>query len=257
MPEDERQRLDNQLIHFNGACKSFKKLLFEINSYQCIAKVGQFILQLIVDYLPNRKFVDTIEIGSQVQVLGENVRASVGLDKIRLNSRHKIPSDAIEFEQRAYLLLFSILTQPFEFVTFRASTVSAFNYVNHIIVVAKDLFTKISLMINANDFTSYSELVYAVVRPALADNGFFTKIWSTKNRVWLETIENGSFSSDHHLHELLDNHAGVSMTRSSRFFQFKSTDATVPATNPQNAAPIPKSDKPDAAIKIVMMAGSR
>lgn len=234
LPEDEKQRLNNQLIHFNGTCKSFKKLLFEINSYQCIAKVGQYILQLIVDYLPNRKFVDTIEIGSQVQVLGENVRASVGLDKIRLNSGHKIPSDAIEFEQRAYLLLFSILTQPFEFVTFNAATVSAFNYVNHIILVAKDLFTRISLMINANDFTSYSELVYAVVRPALVDNGFFTKLWSKKNRVWLESIENGSFADELRLQRLLDTHMGRSQSRDLGFFQLRSTDTIVSTTNHQN-----------------------
>ena len=257
LPGDEKQRLDNQLIHFDGMCKSFKKLLFEIDTYQCIAKVGQFILQLIVDYLPTRKFSASIEVGTQLQVLGEYVLASVGLERMRLHSKHKTPSDAVEFEQRAYFLLFSILTQPFEFVMFNADTVSAFNYVNQTIGVAKELFTKIVLMINTNDFTSYSDLVYGVVRPALADNGLFSKIRSTKNRIWLESIENGSFFRDPTLHKLLSRQAGVSMAMSSRFFQFKSTDAIVPATKPQKAAPMPKSDNPDAAIKIVIIAGSR
>ena len=259
LPEDEKLRLNNQLIYFNGTCKSFKKLLFEINSYQCTAKVGQYLLQLIVDYLPKRTFSTSIETDVLVQALGESVRASVGLDQMRANSRNKIPRDAFQFEHRAYALISSLLTHTFDLVLFSGYSISAFNHSNKVIAVAKHLFTVLLLMLEEGDFSKYSDLVYLIVQPALADENILIKIRSEKNRAWLESIADGSFAENPRLlHQLFQDGSAVTSTgRSSRFFQFNSSDARAPAINPQKAAPIPNKDRPDADTKIVMTAGSR
>lgn len=53
------------------------------------------------------------------------------------------------------------------------------------------------------------------------------------------------------------NYAALATATSSFFFQFSSIDANIPANNPQNAAPIPNKEIPDADTKMVMTAGSR
>jgi hypothetical protein len=265
MPHDEQERLNNQLIYFEGKYKSFKKLLSEINEYQCIAKAGQYILQLIVDYLPNRRFSPNIETEAIVPVLGTSqAHASVGIQKMRENSLRKIPRDALEFRRQACLLMLSLLTHKFELMFSREYSITLINYTNKVIFVANNLFFELLRIFNEGDFSQYAELIHSIVRPALADNGTFTKIRSEKNRRWLQSIEDGSFTKDRRLCRLLTKHhqeadstTGSSMGRGSCFFQLRSSVADTPATSPQKAAPIPKRDNPDAEINTVMIAGSR
>ena len=264
MPNDERERLNKQLIYFDGKYKSFKKLLSEINEYQCIAKAGQYILQLIVDYLPDRRFTFHIEEHAMVPALGSLARASVGIKKMRDNSLHKIPRDVSEFKYRARLLMLSLLTHSFELMFLAGYSISLMGYTNKVIWVADNLFHALERIFTDDDFSQYSELIYSIVQPALADDGFFTKIRSESNRGWLQSIADGSFTKSRRLNRLLRTHhqeadstIGSSMGRGSCFFQLRSNDADTPATNPQKAAPIPKRDNPDAEINIVMIAGSR
>ena len=264
MPHDERERLNKQLIYFDGKYKSFKKLLSEINEYQCIAKAGQYILQLIVDYLPNRRFAPHIEEGAMVPALGSLTRASVGIEKMRDNSLHKLPRDVSEFKYRARLLMFSLLTHSFELMFLRGYSISMMGYTNNVIWVADNLFHALQRIFTDGDFSQYSELIYSIVQPALADDGFFTKIRSESNRGWLQSIADGSFTKSRRLNRLLSTHhqeadstTGSSMGRGSCFFQLRRSVAETPATNPQKAAPIPKRDNPDAEINMVMIAGSR
>lgn len=100
MDHDERVRLNNQIISFEGKHKSFKKLLLEINDYQCIAKAGQFILQLVVDYDPFRSFNNNIERVETVRLLGGWTEASVGIERMRMNSKHKTPRDLMITQQQ-------------------------------------------------------------------------------------------------------------------------------------------------------------
>lgn len=264
MPDDERERLNKQVIYFAGSFKSFKKVLSEINEYQCIAKAGQYILQLIVDYLCDRRFASHIEEGAMVPALGSLIHASVGIQKMRENSLRKIPRDALEFQRRASLLMLSLLTHPFELMFSRGYSIELINYTNKVIFVANNLFSELLRIFNEGDFSQYAELIPNIVRPALADDGTFTKIRSESNRRWLQSIADGSFTKDRRLCRLLTKHhqeadstTGSSMGRGSCFFQLRSSDADTPATNPQKAAPIPKRDNPDAEINMVMIAGSR
>lgn len=93
MDVDERTRLNNQIIFFEGQYKSFKKVLSEVYDYKCIANSGQFILKLIVDYLPDKKFDDHIEKKQTFNLLGGSVSASIAIQEMRSNSQHKIPRD--------------------------------------------------------------------------------------------------------------------------------------------------------------------
>lgn len=126
MDSDERVRLDNQIICFNGMHKSFKQVLSDVNEYQCIATSGLFILQLIVDYLPDREFATHIEHGHKASVLGSLGHVSIDIKQMRDKSKRKTGRDFDFVTTTQYGLTDSTITESSSGARLRGNSFSDF-----------------------------------------------------------------------------------------------------------------------------------
>ncbi len=196
LPEDERQRLNDQIICYRDVYKSFKKVLLDVERQECAAVAGQYILQLVIDYLPERRFKSTIEKGIEFAFMGRRELATVGIHKMRANSRKKQLRDVQSFERYTQLLIVSILTHSFDYLWFESSSVSVLDCSNLVINIAKRLFYKLMAMLDSGDYSNYPDIVYTEVNLALSDSGLITGIRSLKTRSWLESIADHSFSGE-------------------------------------------------------------
>lgn len=186
LPDEEKSRLDEQMICFNGMHKSFKKLLNDVQKGSCVAIAGKLILKLVFDYVPARYMGEKLTTG--IQFLRYSDSAVVGIKEIQLQSRHKRFYDEEEFGLRAQTILLSILTHSFDVFWIQSYTVSVLDCSNQIDYIAKKIFDRLMPMIQSGDFSQYPDVVYSIVIPALNDSTLFTGIWSEKTRTWLQSL---------------------------------------------------------------------
>lgn len=193
MADDERNRLNQQLIYFRGMHKSFKKVLSAVKNdglEACVAKAGQWILQLIIEYVPQRRFSSEIENGVVVEFSNRPELATVGIDKMRSDSRKKIFRDIEQFGEYAQRLCVSIMTHTFESLWVDAYTISLLGCNNRVNGIAKCIFEKLVVMLESGDFTQYPDLIHSIT---LANPDMLTNCWSEKTKRWLQSIVDGSF----------------------------------------------------------------
>ena len=193
LPEDERARLNAQYILFNGKFKSFSEVLTDVNKQECIAVLGQYFTQLVVEYgAKDITFRPDIETGLAV----DEMRATS-----RENSREKIFRDfdigPKEAKRRVLILARSLLGRKYQYLPFMGNTVSLGDSSNTVTDVAKDMFDLIKPMLLSGNMKQapfvYSRIMAFIVKPALED-----KKWSTwfarydDTKQWLISIENGT-----------------------------------------------------------------
>lgn len=190
MPEDERIRLNQHVIYFDRQYKTFQKVFDDFNNegqHACAATTAQWFLQLIIDYLPNRRFSQAIENGVLVDVILSSQLVTVDIERMRSSSQKKLLNDALEFKERAQHLCVAIMTHSFSFESLwvQRHSISLLDCTNNVDEVTKNIFDQLIAMLDEDDFTRYPDLIYFITslnQHALKNN------YSEKTVCWLQSL---------------------------------------------------------------------
>lgn len=180
--DEERKNLDRHPIIFNGDKRSFAEIMQDIKNEACIAVSCQWFLQLVVDYLPEIRFSDSIEQKAHVT---ERRIASQG---------YFLKNDEFILYQLK-ILYCSLLTRKF---TGSTQLISAYGYENAVPSgVGIKIYELLKSLFEANDLGKSPEIysqIMKLVSESLDDTSWNTYLFrSLDTTAWLTSILDQTF----------------------------------------------------------------
>ena len=187
LPQDERDRLLAQRIIFKGKNLSFKSILEDVQSEECVASCLQLMAKLVMDYAPYLRFRSDLE------------TKFVETDDMRAQSRKKVFRnysflDDKEAKRRIQILAVSLMSYGFQFPMFGES-LSIWDCSNTMGEEPKKIYQLIRPMICSGLYKDarhiYATLMESAVNPALVDRETSLLIWLTRPNAtqrWLESV---------------------------------------------------------------------
>lgn len=183
LPDDERQRLFNQRILFQGRNVSFKQVLADTQSDRCIALCAQYFAQMVIDYAPYLPFSSDLE--PSVYPMRQQSRKKIYRDYSDI--------DHHEAKRRLQLLVVSLLTHSFQY-GWMGNSVSFWDCTNKMVLETEGIYLLIKPFIESTNFEDarsvYAQIIESKVIPALAVSPFLRY---TDTDRWLLKIAKQSF----------------------------------------------------------------
>lgn len=197
LPAAEKIALDKQIIYFGYRCKSFAEVLSDVlEKNECMAVLGQYTAQLVIDYAPFIEFRAEIEKRMDIQEMRQNSRRKVVADFLNLTDEVRL--------NRAQMMLSSLLSYPFKrgLTSVSGSRFKDISCFKESFSIPEELVPLCSRLIQMMDEKplerrfSYSQLMLAEInnsplrQPVSLSHRFYAD-----RRNWLQAIENGTFFS--------------------------------------------------------------
>ena len=188
--EDERLRLNQHRIIFQGKNRSFAEVMADVKNNECIAVCGQFFAQLVMDYISSWP---ELEFKLPIDEMSENSRKRV--------FREYDAIDSAEAKRRVCIIAVFIMDHFFSSWSL-PDRVTLWDFSNKVEEVAKNMFEMIKPLIVSGNFKharhTYTTLVEFIVKPALAKVVADSSHWlkrSHDTQKWMTSIVDGTLFS--------------------------------------------------------------
>ncbi|WP_147285932.1 hypothetical protein [Legionella beliardensis] len=169
LPEEERVRLLNQSILFEGRKVTFLEVLEQVlDKGECLVVNAQYFLKFVLDHDPFMRF--PVEWEHKVRV-----------DALRLQSAKKVYSDydQISFEEaikRILILCVSVMTHTFKYLPLTGVSLTLWDCANTITKTGSDIMQLIKKAIMTGNFSQarfiYASLLESIIKPAFVNDGY-------------------------------------------------------------------------------------
>lgn len=187
LPRSERDALEAQRLCVDGRHKTVFEVFRDIERHACIALCGKFILQLVLDYSPWRKFRQDIE-------------AMDSMAQMRLSSKRKIYKEhaglsLAEVRSRLEQCLVYLLVHPFRTMPLTGHWISWGAFLNKVTRTAQCMYQEITRV--SDDTRQLHSLYCCLMDWAIAANNDQRPMvqWSRypDTKDWLSSLVNQSF----------------------------------------------------------------
>jgi hypothetical protein len=193
LPKDERERLYTHTFMWDAKKQSVSKIFAGIqhpneqNERMCIARAGQLLAKLVIDYVPEHRFSFTIEKAPYLSL--KKMRTSSA--KIVFRDWEMINDN--EAKRRALIIIVSLMTHHFKCMWFTGVTQEFEGYSNKITETGQALFKIVAQALALNDFSTirfnYTYTMQKIVEEALSQK----KHHQYENTLqWLKSIQDQS-----------------------------------------------------------------